>query len=129
MDEDRSFLVSLHNQKHRFVIGLKTNFHCAYCGEKPENPQIDHITPITDGGLSEFDNLIFACRKCNNLKLNHSIDVFRHKFHRSKIQKEFGAPVFSLQQILWLKLHGFDYMALLPAEPFYYEKLKLEDVA
>jgi len=29
---------------------------------------VDHVIPESDGGLTEFDNLCFSCRRCNEFK-------------------------------------------------------------
>lgn len=43
---------------------------CAYCGGPYET--MDHVTPISRGGLHIVDNLVPACRKCNFTKRNKS---------------------------------------------------------
>ena len=41
---------------------------CAYC-DTPIGPfQVDHIIPIWEGGDSTDDNLVIACKGCNQLK-------------------------------------------------------------
>jgi 5-methylcytosine-specific restriction endonuclease McrA len=37
---------------------------CVYCNER-RPLQIDHIEPLTGGGLHEIDNLTAACKTCN----------------------------------------------------------------
>ncbi|HHC24612.1 MAG TPA: HNH endonuclease [Desulfobacterales bacterium] len=48
------------------------NQHCAYCHTKEINTgqpmTVDHVTPESRGGPSEFDNLCFCCRRCNEFK-------------------------------------------------------------
>jgi len=54
---------------------------CWYCGcelvfsKKPQPRQrtVDHVTPKWMGG----DKLVDACRQCNNLKGESSVDQFR----------------------------------------------------
>lgn len=45
---------------------------CAYCHTTEANTgqpmTIDHIVPQTQGGPTTFDNLCFACRRCNEFK-------------------------------------------------------------
>lgn len=43
---------------------------CYYCGENflPSDLTMDHKIPLTRGGLSEKDNLVPACKECNNKK-------------------------------------------------------------
>ena len=48
------------------------NRHCAYCYTTEANTgqpmTIDHITHQAKGGETIFDNLCFACRRCNEFK-------------------------------------------------------------
>jgi 5-methylcytosine-specific restriction endonuclease McrA len=45
---------------------------CAYCQTAVENTgqplTIDHIIPQAQGGQTDFGNLCFACRRCNEYK-------------------------------------------------------------
>jgi 5-methylcytosine-specific restriction endonuclease McrA len=41
---------------------------CAYCHKPTENPTIDHIVPLSRGGLHAYDNIAPACGKCNRSK-------------------------------------------------------------
>lgn len=46
--------------------------HCAYCATTEANTgqpmTVDHILPHTLGGETAFENLCFACRRCNEFK-------------------------------------------------------------
>lgn len=48
------------------------NRHCAYCYTTEANTgqpmTVDHIIPHAQGGETSFDNLCFACRRCNEFK-------------------------------------------------------------
>lgn len=48
------------------------NRHCAYCYTTEANTgqpmTVDHITPEAQGGTTTFENLCFACRRCNEYK-------------------------------------------------------------
>jgi hypothetical protein len=48
------------------------NRHCAYCYTTEANTgqpmTIDHIVPQAQGGETVFENLCFACRRCNEFK-------------------------------------------------------------
>lgn len=41
---------------------------CQGCGTRPDNPHIDHITPLALGGSSTLDNLQVLCPQCNTHK-------------------------------------------------------------
>ena len=43
------------------------NYSCAYCGSK-ENIEQDHVIPISKNGNHIKENVVPACRKCNNKK-------------------------------------------------------------
>lgn len=48
------------------------NRHCAYCHTSQANTgqpmTVDHIIPQAQGGETAFENLCFACRRCNEFK-------------------------------------------------------------
>lgn len=43
---------------------------CLYCGEQFHSHDLsrDHITPISQGGLDIWTNVVTACKRCNNHK-------------------------------------------------------------
>jgi 5-methylcytosine-specific restriction endonuclease McrA len=45
---------------------------CAYCRTSQANTgqpmTVDHILPQSQGGTTTFENLCFACRRCNEFK-------------------------------------------------------------
>ena len=43
---------------------------CHYCGEKFPRDQItmDHVIPLIRGGKSSKNNIVAACKNCNNQK-------------------------------------------------------------
>lgn len=60
-------------------IYKKTNCQCWYCGTKltPQNRTIDHIIPWAKGGTDHELNLIGACKSCNELKRDSTLEQFR----------------------------------------------------
>ena len=44
------------------------NKKCYYCGVTLKNPQVDHKTPRSKGGLNVIDNIAICCKDCNHLK-------------------------------------------------------------
>ncbi len=53
-------------------IHYRDNFTCQYCGTKTKNLTIDHIIPKSRGGDDSWENLVSACKKCNNEKGNRT---------------------------------------------------------
>lgn len=74
----------------RLAVYNKLNGHCGYCGLeiKYEQMQVDHIIPKAghggglygfEKGADDFDNLMPACRRCNNWKNVFSVEQFRYE--------------------------------------------------
>jgi hypothetical protein len=59
----------------RFEVFKRDSFVCQYCGEKAPDVvlEVDHITPVSDGGTNEILNLVTACRACNSGKSNKKL--------------------------------------------------------
>jgi hypothetical protein len=58
------------NDRMRFRVMLRDKFKCQYCGRNPATHadvtlHLDHRKPFSQGGASDFDNLITSCSKCN----------------------------------------------------------------
>jgi len=60
------------SKRLRFTILRRDKNRCQYCGRyAPEvKLHLDHIIPVSKGGLSERSNLITACSDCNLGKYN-----------------------------------------------------------
>jgi len=43
---------------------------CMYCGQRFSSSQLsrDHVTPLSRGGRDSWNNVVTACRRCNNPK-------------------------------------------------------------
>ena len=54
---------------------------CAYCGYY-RAAEIDHVIPVTQGGLSERENLVPACETCNAEKKDLTPDQWRDRRSR-----------------------------------------------
>jgi CRISPR/Cas system Type II protein with McrA/HNH and RuvC-like nuclease domain len=59
---------------------------CAYCNSD-KDIQLDHIIPLSKGGWDIFDNLVFACKKCNLSKSNKSLIEWYGEDYSNKIPK------------------------------------------
>lgn len=53
----------------------KFNHTCIYCGS--EATQLDHVQPISRGGLDIEENLVAACKSCNCSKGNKTLVEWR----------------------------------------------------
>ena len=48
----------------RFNVFLRDKFTCQYCGDK-KDLTFDHLLPKSRGGLTDWNNVVTACSKCN----------------------------------------------------------------
>jgi len=58
------------SKKSRFEIFKRDGFSCQYCGKRPPQTtlEVDHIHPVSSGGLNDESNLITSCFDCNRGK-------------------------------------------------------------
>lgn len=58
------------SKKLRFEVFKRDSFTCQYCGRKAPDVvlEVDHITPIAEGGKNTMLNLITSCQECNRGK-------------------------------------------------------------
>jgi 5-methylcytosine-specific restriction endonuclease McrA len=82
MDTPRSLMHNLlcfrsSDAKRMFREGIKARdgYKCVYCGSS-ENLTVDHVRPRSKGGTDTADNLVTACRPCNQAKGSMHVDVF-----------------------------------------------------
>jgi 5-methylcytosine-specific restriction endonuclease McrA len=59
----------------RESIKARDGHKCVYCGSS-KNLTVDHIRPKSKGGTDTADNLVTACRPCNQAKGSMHVDVF-----------------------------------------------------
>ncbi len=54
----------------RFDIFRRDKFTCQYCGNRPPDVilEVDHITPVSLGGIDDPANLVTSCYNCNRGK-------------------------------------------------------------
>lgn len=57
-------------KKHRDIvlsIAERDGWTCAYCGAllTMETATIEHVVPLTRGGMDAIKNMVLACRQCN----------------------------------------------------------------
>jgi len=79
------------SKKVRFEVFKRDNFTCQYCSARPPliPIEVDHIIPVSKGGLNDMDNLITACFDCNRGKgakeLTCSPETLKEKHEKSKL--------------------------------------------
>ncbi len=54
----------------RANIYRRDRYTCQYCGVRhpAEDLTFDHVTPLVQGGLTTWENIVTACLACNNRK-------------------------------------------------------------
>jgi len=58
----------------RRTVMARDQYTCQYCGATPIRAEltIDHIMPRSRGGVTDWDNVVVACRSCNQKKGNRT---------------------------------------------------------
>lgn len=67
-------------KKTRNEVLIKFKHTCVYCGAT-DNLQIDHIYPVSKGGVSQIKNLQVLCKKCNIKKSNKIEKIINENSH------------------------------------------------
>lgn len=59
---------------------------CHYCGQKFPSDELtmDHVIPIARGGTSTKNNLVTACKDCNNLKKQNLSQAWENLVRRDE---------------------------------------------
>lgn len=59
---------------------------CKYCGKRFQVDflTLDHVKPVSAGGTNRPDNLVLACRPCNEKKANRAADKFVRQLARNR---------------------------------------------
>lgn len=60
---------------------LRDNSTCQYCGSE-QDLTVDHVKPVSKGGLWEWSNLVTACNKCNGKKGSKTLKQLGWKLHK-----------------------------------------------
>ena len=75
----------------RLRVLKRDNYTCAYCGG-PGN-EADHIIPRVRGGDDSLENLVCACRECNNKKGKKDISVFSGTSDTPPVSRSYPSPM------------------------------------
>ncbi len=54
----------------RTNIFLRDQFSCQYCGQRFSKMSLtlDHVVPVVQGGRTSWENIVTACKECNQRK-------------------------------------------------------------
>jgi 5-methylcytosine-specific restriction endonuclease McrA len=57
-------------KKYKVPLHKKQNYRCAMCREKKPlaSLELDHIIPLSKGGINDIENLQLLCRGCHHQK-------------------------------------------------------------
>jgi len=88
-------------REKRLAIYMRDNFSCLWCGKSHDNGallQIDHLIPQSKGGDNEPNNLLTACKPCNDRRGDMSVEEFIATLSKSvsgrrKIHQRISAAV------------------------------------
>lgn len=63
-------------KRTRYEVLRRDGFACKYCGAKAPDVEldVDHVLPVALGGSDDFDNLVAACKDCNQGKASTNPD-------------------------------------------------------
>jgi 5-methylcytosine-specific restriction endonuclease McrA len=72
----------------RFNVFLRDQFACQYCSHSFPTPELtfDHVIPRSQGGRTEWSNVVAACSCCNLRKANKSVREAGMQLGRKPIQ-------------------------------------------
>ncbi len=74
IDKYKAYAAAYFNESRKLAESVKNEMRgqekivngCPYCGSQlDETPHADHVYPITKGGLSVKENMVYVCSKCN----------------------------------------------------------------
>lgn len=67
-----SYIPPLNNQ----TLFKRDAYMCMYCGDHFNRQELsrDHVTPLSLGGKDDWNNVVTACKRCNNHKADNTPD-------------------------------------------------------
>lgn len=71
-----------HKAKYsKYNVKLRDGFRCQYCGERHSHRSltVDHVLPRSKGGKTGWNNIVAACKPCNQAKKNNEKVVPKKK--------------------------------------------------
>ncbi len=88
----------------RINVVVRDNFRCQYCGERfrMDGLTYDHVVPRAQGGKTTWDNIVMACRKCNDEKGSRTPEQAKMKLLRKPVRPKtlpLAQPVLAMRSI------------------------------
>ncbi len=82
----------------RRLVYARDQYTCQYCGGHfgAANLTLDHVTPKSRGGQKTWENIVTACKRCNQLKGNRTPDEAHMRLRRPPYRPRYVA-------LVWLK--------------------------
>ena len=79
----------------RTAIMLRDAYTCQYCGDTPGRAQltVDHVVPRSRGGTHDWENLVTACKRCNQRKGSHLPEEAQMLLNRKPFEPSYVALV------------------------------------
>jgi 5-methylcytosine-specific restriction endonuclease McrA len=79
----------------RAAVMLRDAYVCQYCGESPgrANLTVDHVIPRSRGGKHGWENLVTACKRCNQKKGSYLLDEAMMSLIRRPFEPSYVALV------------------------------------
>lgn len=72
----------------RVNIYARDGYRCQYCGEKRKMGELtyDHVVPRSQGGKTNWTNIVSCCVECNGRKANRTPEQARMKLRKQPVQ-------------------------------------------
>lgn len=94
----------------RWEILQRDNFTCRYCGQFAPNVvlEVDHVTPVCEGGDDSPDNLVTSCRSCNRGKEAYRARLLyaEQRKARASVPRSADAPTSATAITAWMRDQG-----------------------
>lgn len=56
------------------VLQAQSGGYCGYCGKRKKKLTLDHIVPVSKGGVTRLNNLVLCCFTCNQIKADRTVE-------------------------------------------------------